>query len=354
MAVNYEDDRFKAVETEKQNALNNVNNVYNNMVNETQGYYNDLQNAAEEYGRTQAELQQQQSDYAIQTIQQNKDQLEKDYQREQRGAYQDWQKQSNRYGVEAERQAAVGLNNTGYSESSQVSMYNTYQNRVSQARDTYNRAVTEYDNQMTQARLSNNVQLAQIAYQALQTKLQLGLEGFQYKNGLLTQQLQMQQATEDRYYNRWQDVLNQINTENALAEQQRQFNIQMANRYSSGGGGSSGGSSSSFSDNSSSGKSWLTKAVDKVKNNINNAIQKGSSSNSIQVGDKSVNVTKTGTTTYEGKKYDVYQYNLNGTAHAVINIGGEWYDADHIVNWGGYVDERDATRGGSSGGGGRA
>ena len=347
MAVNYDDERFKAVENEKQSALNNVNNVYNNMVNETQGYYDDLKNAAEEYGRTQAELQQQQSDYAIQQIEQNKDYLKKDYEKEQRGAYQDWQKQSNRYGVEAERQAAVGLNNTGYSESSQVSMYNTYQNRVAQARDTYNKAVTEYDNQITQARLTNSAQLAQIAYQALQTKLELSLEGFQYKNNLLTQQLQMQQATEDRYYSRWQDVLSQINTENALAEQQRQFNASLAASKKA----SSGSSSLSFNDGSGgSGSSWITKAVDKVKNGINNAVKKGSSSNSIQVGDKSVNVTKTGTTTYEGKTYDVYTYNLNGTAHAVINIGGEWYDADSIVNWGGYAADRDGKPGRSGGG----
>ena len=32
------------------------------------------------------------------------------------------------------------------------------------------------------------------------------------------------------YYGRWQDVLNQINTENALAEQQRQFDAEMASR----------------------------------------------------------------------------------------------------------------------------
>ena len=343
MSVNYEDDRFKAVETEKQNALNNVNNVYNNMVNETQGYYNDLQNAAEEYGRTQTELQQQQSDYAIQTIQQNKDQLEKDYQREQRGAYQDWQKQSNRYGVEAERQAAVGLNNTGYSESSQVSMYNTYQNRVAQARDTYNRAVTEYDNQMTQARLANNVQLAQIAYQALQTKLQLGLEGFQYKNGLLTQRLQMQQATEDRYYGRWQDVLSQINTENALAEEQRQFNAKLAEERRQ--------FNASLAQKSLISSSGLTHGAS-GSTNSSTGVTNGSSKedNTISVNGRTMTLTPFGTTTtYEGKKYDVYGYNLNGTAHAVIKINGEWYDADNIVNWG-----ADRNKRSHSGGGGRA
>jgi hypothetical protein len=127
----------------------------------------------------------------------------------------------------------------------------------------------------------------------------------------------------------------------------------MANRYSSGGGGSSGGSSSSFSDNSSSGKSWLTKAVDKVKSNIANAVKNGSSSNSIEINGKSLPVAKTGTTTYNGKTYDVYTYNLNGTAHAVIRDNGEWYEADDIVRWGGYDASRDGKPG-HSGGGGRA
>ena len=89
--------------------------------------------------------------------------------------------------------ASQGLNTSGYSESSKVSMYNQYQNRVSVARDVFSRAVLNYDNSIKEAQLANNARLAEIAYNALQTELELSLQGFQYKNTLLQTQLQQQQ-----------------------------------------------------------------------------------------------------------------------------------------------------------------
>jgi len=228
MAVDYNDERFKNVESQEKQALQNVNNTYNTMIQNSDKYYNDMAQAAENYGQQQAEIQQANTDFAIEQINQQKEQAEKDYTKEQKGAYTDWQKQANQYGVNAEQLASAGLRNTGYSESSQVSMYNTYQNRIGQARETYNRAVLDYDNGIKEAQLQNNAALAEIAYQALQTKLELGLNQFQYKNDLIQSQLTMQNQTSDRYYERYQDVLKQINTENALKEEQRQFDKQYA------------------------------------------------------------------------------------------------------------------------------
>jgi len=227
MAINYNDSRFQQVEEEKQQALANVNNTYNNMINETDAYYEPMKAAAEEYGNKQAEVQQAQTDLAIERIENAKDEASKSYTKEQKGAYVDWQKQSNQYGAEAERLASAGLLNSGYSESSQVAMYTAYQNRIGQARDTYNKAVTEYDLGIKDAQIANNAALAEIAYKALQTKLELGLNQFQYKNGLLQEQLATQMSLDNMYYNRRQDVVNQINTENALAEQRRQYNNSM-------------------------------------------------------------------------------------------------------------------------------
>lgn len=226
--INYDDERFKAVEAEKQDRLNEVNQTYNNMVSQSDQFYQDQINAARDYATTQQDLQNQQTELAVNEINQAKAKAQKEYLKEQRGAYTDWQKQSNQYGVAAEQQAASGLRNTGYSESSQVSMYNTYQNRVATAKDSYNLAVQNYDNSIAQARLANNSKLAEIAYKALQTELELSLSGFQYKNTLLLDQMNKQQTISDTYYNRWTNVLNQMNTENALAEQIRQYNEKMA------------------------------------------------------------------------------------------------------------------------------
>lgn len=227
-SINYEDERFKNVEQEKQNKLNEIDSKYNNMINESDGFYQKQIDAAKDYSDKQQELQNEQTQLAIDEINQQKDKLEKDYIKEQKGAYSDWQKESNRYGANAEQQASSGLRNAGYSESSQVSMYNQYQSRVSTARETYTNAVQNYDRSIAQARLSNNSKLAEIAYKALQKELELGLNGFQYKNQLILSQIEAKQNVDNTYYNRWQNVLSQINTENALAEQIRQYNESLA------------------------------------------------------------------------------------------------------------------------------
>lgn len=212
-SVNYEDERFKNVENEKTQQINNTNQVYDNMINNSNKYYQDQINAAQDYANKQSELQQAKTDFALEQINQQKDQTEKDYIKEQKASYVDYQKESNKYGVNAEQLASSGLTNTGYSESSKVSMYNTYQNRVASARDTYNQAVINFNNQMQQATLSNNDILAEIAYNALQTQLKLSQESFEYNNSLVLAKEDALQELNDRYYQRYQDVLAQANNE---------------------------------------------------------------------------------------------------------------------------------------------
>ena len=256
MGVNYNDERFTDVERDREEALTENEQLYGGMVAESDKYYQDQQEAAQEWADKQTEIQNEQTDFAIEQIEQQKEQAEKDYIKEQSGAYVDWQKQSGAYGANAEAMAAQGMTGTGYSESSQVSMYNTYQNRVATAREAFSRAVLNYDNAIKEARLQNNAALAEIAYQALQTQLQLALESFQYKNSLLIQQANMRLEIDNMYYSRYQDVLDQINQENALAEEMRQFNASLAEeqrqfnatlawqKAQAAGGGGGGGSSS--------------------------------------------------------------------------------------------------------------
>jgi hypothetical protein len=226
--VDYDDKRFQQVEADKQTAINEMNNTYNQMVGQSDQFYQDQINASKDYAQQQQDIQNQNTQFTIDTINQQKEQAEKDYTKEQSGAYVDWQKQSNQYGANAETMAAQGLQNTGYSESSQVSMYNQYQSRVATARESFSKAVLNYDNSIKEAQLANNSKLAEIAYNALQTQLELSLQGFQYKNSLLLEQLNAKQELENTYHSRYQDVLNQINTENSMAEQVRQYNESLA------------------------------------------------------------------------------------------------------------------------------
>ena len=278
--INYNDERFRQVESQKTEALSDLEQTYAGMIQDSDKYYQAQIDASKQWADKQSQLQQEQTDFAIEQIEQQKEQTKKDYTKEQSGAYVDWQKQSNQYGANAEQMASAGLTNTGFSESSQVSMYNTYQSRITAARESYNNAVLNYNNSIKEARLQNNSILAEIAYEALQQQLELSLQGFQYKNQLLLEKANRRTEMERDYYNRYQDVLQQINTENAmaeevrqyneqmalerekfaenkrqfdaqLAEEQRQFNEQMARRSSGGSGGGGGGGSSSKKSGSS-------------------------------------------------------------------------------------------------------
>jgi hypothetical protein len=194
------------------------------MIADSKKFYDEQIQASKDWAEQQSQLQQEQTDFTLQQIEQQKAQAQKDYTKQQSAAYVDYKKQSNAYGAEAEQMAGAGLQRTGYSESSQVAMYNAYQNRVAAAKQSIDQAVMNYNNLMTQAQMQNNAALAEIAANALQQQLSLSLQGFQYENSLLLQQEEQRQAYENIYYNRYLDVLNQINAENALAEQIRQIN----------------------------------------------------------------------------------------------------------------------------------
>lgn len=284
--VNYDDERFGEVEKQKQQALSEVEKTYGGMIGQSDKFYQAQIDASKEWGEKQQQIQQETTDFAIEKINQQKEQAEKDYKKEQSGAYVDWQKESNRYGANAEQMAASGLTHTGYGESSQVSMYNTYQNRVAMAREGYNQAVLNYDNAIKEAQLQNNAAMAEIAFKTLQTQLELGLQGFQYENALLAEQLNAKQAVDNTYYSRYKDVLDQINQENVLAEEIRQFNIE--NGTGQIGGGSSGDviifgdDSAEIEKDQSSGYRGLDASPKNAVSRVNNIYKMASSKKSLE------------------------------------------------------------------------
>lgn len=226
--VDYKDERFGKVESDKNQALTELESTYGGMISSADAFYDDLKNTTQQWADKQAEIQQQQTDFTIEKIEQQKEQAQKDYIKEQSGAYVDWQKQSNKYGTEAEKMASAGLTNTGYSESSQVSMYTAYQNRVAVAREVLAQAKLNYDNNIKEAMLANSAALAEIYATNYIKQAELALEGFQYKNQLVMELANKKTELENTYYNRYQDVLAQINTENAMKEEIRQFTESMA------------------------------------------------------------------------------------------------------------------------------
>lgn len=211
--VDYNDKRLTSVKDEQAIKEAETTKRYDEMINNSDAFYNSQIQASKEWAQKQSEIQQANTDFAIEKIEQQKEQAQKDYTKEQKGAYTDYQKQSNAYGVNAEQIASSGLSNTGYSEASRISMYNTYQNRVATARESLNQAVLNFDNSMKEAVLANNSALAEIAANALQKQLELSLEGFQYKNTLIQTKEEQLLNLGEIYNNRYQQVLSQINAE---------------------------------------------------------------------------------------------------------------------------------------------
>ena len=209
-SVNYDDQRFQDVKNEQTQKENEVNSTYDNILNNSDKYYQDQINATKEYEKKQSELQQAQTDFALEQINQQKEQSQKDYTKEQKGSYVDYMRQTK---SNAQNMANSGLSNTGFSESSIVSMYNAYQNRVSSAKENLNKATLNYNNSIQQAILANNEKLAEIAFNSLQTQNQLNQQAFEYKNSVILQKQEALQKINDTYYARYQNVLAQINSE---------------------------------------------------------------------------------------------------------------------------------------------
>lgn len=203
------EERLAAAEARKEQALAQLNSTYDTIISQTDGYFQAQIDASKEWAETQSKNQQEQTDFAIEKLEQQKDQTQKDYTKEQSGAYVDWQKQTGDYGVNAEQMATMGMQNTGYAESSRVSMYNTYQNRVATARESFTKAILNYDNAIKDAVLQNNAVLAEIAATALEQQLSIALEAFQYKNSLIMAKANAVASVNSDYMS----VYSQINNE---------------------------------------------------------------------------------------------------------------------------------------------
>ena len=226
--VNYDDERFKQVENEKQSELDKYNKTYDNLINERNNFTNQQQQLVDQWENTQKDIANQNLQYQKDLIEQQRNKAEKEYQNEAKASYIDYQKEVDKYGVSRENVVNNGLSNSGYAESSKVDMYNTYQNRLGTARKSMQDAGIEFDNAIRQAQLSNDETLAQNALKALQDKLNIALEGFNYKTEQENNRLNWNNTINNNYYNRYKDVESQINYENETAEKIRQYNENMA------------------------------------------------------------------------------------------------------------------------------
>lgn len=181
----------------------NINTMISNANTAYESAKTELDNLAKEQKANQKEA----TGIAVKKLETEKENAEKDYVKEQSGAYADYQLQTQKHGVNAEQMASMGMGGTGYSESAKVSMYNACQNRVAVAREAFTRASAEYDVAIEEAKLQGSVALAEIAMNAYKEKTALAIEQMQYRNSLLNTLMEQKASISKDYWQRYLDVM---------------------------------------------------------------------------------------------------------------------------------------------------
>lgn len=143
----------------------------------------------------QKKLQEQIIDAGLQKAQLENDynlqQTEKQAQEQGKALYQNYKKESNQYGANAEALASQGLANSGYAESSRVRLFNDYQ-----------RNVTSLMNNVAEIKAKTNLEMQKAYLDADVTKAQNALDLYKQQMNNMLQIFQMRTEREKLLYNR--------------------------------------------------------------------------------------------------------------------------------------------------------
>lgn len=181
----------------------------------------------------QNEILNQQTQMQIDQINRNKAELDKETAKTNSGLYAEYKKASNPYGANAEQLFTQGLGNSGYAESTQTSLYNTYQKNITDTINTSNKLKADFDFQIQQAMQNRDVQQAQYALEMYKQNMNLLTQEYDLKNN--KEQDLYNRGIDERNYNyqvgrdqvadsQWEKEYQQMLKENELAEQWRQKN----------------------------------------------------------------------------------------------------------------------------------
>lgn len=223
-----EDERLSVINQQKQEAINQSNNMYEGLLTDNENIYNQQLDYANQYEQTQNETLDKQLAFQQEQIEKQKQEAQQIKEIEAKKAKNDYTSFVNPYGYQAEQLASQGLANSGVSETAKLGGWNTYQNRLATANKTMQDAFTEYDTAINEARLNNDVQKAQNALTKLQMQLEYAQNYYSNKSTISQNQLSNNQALDSDYYNRYQTEYNNIQAEKEREEAIRQFNEQLA------------------------------------------------------------------------------------------------------------------------------
>ncbi len=158
----------------------------------------------------QQEITNQQTQMNIDELNRNKEEIDKDVTKTNKALYTEYQKNKNPYGANAEQLYTQGLGNSGYAETTQTNLYNTYQKNITDTLNNARELKSNFDNEISRARQTGDITLAQNALEIYKQKMQL-----------LSQEYELRNNREQYLYQKEQDALAQ---ENWLQEFNRQKN----------------------------------------------------------------------------------------------------------------------------------
>ncbi|MBR6688806.1 MAG: hypothetical protein IKL68_02185 [Clostridia bacterium] len=150
-----------------------------------------------------------QTEQNVAELEKQKAEVDKEATKTNKGLYTEYKKASNPYGANAEQLYSRGLGNSGYAETSQTNLYNTYQKNVTETINSAQKLKADFDSEISRARQNGDIALAQNA-----------LEIYKQKMELLTQEYELRNNREQYLYQKEQDALAQSNWEKEWAYQQ--------------------------------------------------------------------------------------------------------------------------------------
>lgn len=222
-----EDERLSKINSEKEAALKQSNDFYNNLLTDNENLYNQKNEYANQWENTQNNILDKQLAYQTDLINQQKEEARKTKETEAKSALNDYAAYVNPYGYQAERIADNGLSNAGVSETSKLGAYTTYQNRLASANKAMQDAFTSFDNDINAAILNNDVTKAQNALNKLQMQIDFADTYYGNKATYGQNQLENNQNLQTDYFNKYTTVYNQIQDEKARTEAIRQWEAEM-------------------------------------------------------------------------------------------------------------------------------
>ena len=207
MAVNYKAQLDQLDEQEKAALAENEQYFKDHAAASDAAYDSEIAGVAD--WKTQQEgIQNERNSFELQKIEQQQEQAKQDYEKEQRAAYTDWQKQSATHGVAAEQMAAAGMTGSGYAESSKVQMYTAYQRRLVAAKESMDKLTISFNNAMTEARLQNSSALAQIAYEAYEKESKLIMAKLGARDDIFAAQQESAEKIADAFGDKREEITN--------------------------------------------------------------------------------------------------------------------------------------------------